>query len=179
MRPADILDFWFSEHAKANWFVRSEAFDAEIRTRFLSTLEQAQHGELEGWSKDAQGALALTILLDQFPRNLFRNSSRAFASDAKALATTKAAIAQGFDLQLSSEQRQFFYLPFMHSEVLAEQEESLRLYAALGNAYALDYAQQHHAIIARFGRFPHRNAVLGRESTAEELEFLKQPGSSF
>jgi uncharacterized protein (DUF924 family) len=177
--PADVVDYWFSEEIKPKWFDGGAAFDAELRGRFLDAWQAAGTGALDHWTATPQGLLALVILLDQIPRNCHRGTPDAFATDASALRWAKWAVAQGVDRGLSDEQRQFLYLPFMHSEVLADQEEGMALYAALGLASPLDYMRQHRDIIARFGRFPHRNEFLGRSSTPEEVEFLKQPGSRF
>lgn len=169
----DILNFWFSEQAQPCWFAADEAFDAEIRRRFAIAYEAARSGKYTDWIYAPRSLLALVIMLDQFPRNMHRGLPTAFGSDALALELAELAVAKGFDMQLGIEERQFLYLPMMHSESLAVQEQSLALYEALGNPNNLDFARQHHAIIARFGRFPHRNAVLGRETTPEEAEFLK------
>jgi uncharacterized protein (DUF924 family) len=177
--PEDVLAFWFSEDAKAHWFKSSDAFDAACRARFGAALEAAQAGELDGWGETPEGALALVILLDQLPRNIHRGTPEAFASDAKALALASDAITSGFDAAIPSEMRNFLYLPFMHSERLEDQERGLELFATNDVNDGLRFMKLHHAIIARFGRFPHRNAILGRTSTPEELDFLQQPGSHF
>ena len=177
--PSDILSFWFSEEAKPKWFARDDGFDAELRRRFGALLVKARQGEFAHWAENPDGALALVILLDQLPRNVHRGTPQAFAADDLALATAKQAIAQGYDLRLTPEGRGFLYLPFEHSEDLADQDKGVALFEALGSEELLDYMRRHRDIIARFGRFPHRNAILGRNSTAEEIEFLKQPGSSF
>ena len=179
LTPADVLAFWFSDDAKTHWFERSDAFDAECRDRFGAAAEAARSGALDGWAKTADGALALLILLDQMPRNIFRGTPRAFAGDEKALAIAKAAIAQGFDTAARADGRNFFYLPSQHSERLEDQERGMELYAASDVPDGLRWMTAHRDIIARFGRFPHRNAILGRVSTPEEMEFLQQPGSSF
>jgi uncharacterized protein (DUF924 family) len=168
-----VLDFWFSENVEKHWFVRSDDLDEDIKQRFLALYEQAHSGALDAWGSELHSALALTIILDQFPRNMFRGSGRAFEADAKARQIAKAAIEKGFDQQVSEKQRAFFYLPLMHSEELADQQQSVELYEALGNENSLDYAQQHLDIIAQFGRFPHRNIALKRENTPQETEFLK------
>lgn len=170
---AQIRDFWFSDRNRPNWFVKSDAFDSHVTSECGPTYEAARRGDLDDWAGSAQDALALVIVLDQFPRNMFRGSPRSFESDHLALKHARAAVERGFDAELDGEGRQFLYLPFEHSEDLADQERSVALYQALGQPEALDYAHQHHDIIARFGRFPHRNKVLGRESTPEEAEFLK------
>ena len=183
-----VLRFWFGEAppfvSRPVWFRKDDAFDHEIAQRFGTVIEQALNGELTGWDDNAESALAHVIVLDQLPRNMFRNTPRAFAGDAQALRTARAMLARGDDQQLHPPQRLFVYLPFEHAESPVVQEESLRLFGALRAASAdaddlLDYAKRHHAIIARFGRFPHRNATLGRESTPEETAFLSQPGSGF
>ena len=187
---AEVLEFWFGApespefgRPRAAWFVKSAAFDALIRDRFLATHEAAAAGALATWSARPLGALALAVALDQFPRNLFRGDPRAFATDAQALALAREIVAQRFDAALLPVQRWFAYLPFEHAEDLAAQRESLRLFEGIaseaGGAGTFAYAMRHYAVVARFGRFPHRNAILGRASTPEELEFLRQPGSSF
>jgi uncharacterized protein (DUF924 family) len=172
--PEDILEFWFSEEVSPFWFRRSDDLDKVITTQFLETQEAAHSGKLDHWRANAQSALALTITLDQFPRNIFRGTPRSFQSDPKALQTAKYALEMGFDKEVADRQRSFFYLPFMHSEDIADQRLSAAIYEKLGNESSLDFAKQHHDIIERFGRFPYRNTVLGRESTAEEVEFLKE-----
>lgn len=171
---AEILKFW-SEAGPAKWYAKDAAFDAEIRTRFAATHEAAKAGERDGWAQTPEGALALVIALDQFPRNLFRDDARAFAADPKALAIANAAIAAGFDARIEPPMQQFFYLPLMHSEVLADQERCVDLFAG-GAEENRKYAIIHRDVIARFGRFPHRNAVLGRDTTPEEQAFLDQGG---
>jgi uncharacterized protein (DUF924 family) len=189
-RALEILAFWFGGEEKigaaefrAVWFTRDDEFDAEIERRFAQDHEKAAAGELDGWLETPRGALALVILLDQFPRNLFRGSPRAFATDAKARATAREAIRRGFDQRVSQVERWFFYLPFEHSEDPEDQRFSLSLFYTLGDdegsRKVYDYAVRHKEIIDRFGRFPHRNETLGRASTTEEEEFLSQPGSSF
>ena len=182
---ADVLDFWFGApdspergRPRKAWFQKSESFDSEIRRRFLATWEQAARGELERWLATPLASLALVIVLDQFPRNMFRGDARAFSSDSPALAAAGSMIEREFDRLLSPVERTFAYLPFEHAEDLAAQRRSLALFQALDPEY-IESARRHHEIIARFGRFPHRNAMLGRESTAEEIEFLEEPGSSF
>ena len=188
---SDVLDFWFGApgdavHGTARelWFRKSEATDRAIAQRFAALIEQALRGELSAWSAEPHSALAQIVLLDQFTRNTFRDTARAFAGDSRALAAASAMVGTRQDEALLPVQRSFVYLPFEHSESTAMQTESLRLFtrlvaAAPEQASTLDYAQRHHAIVARFGRFPHRNAQLGRQSTAEDLAFLKQPGSRF
>lgn len=180
MKPKVILHFWFEETSPQQWFVKDEAFDQLIRDRFSDIYTQAASGQLDAWVKEPEGALALVIILDQFSRNMFRGSEKSFATDNKALEIAKNAAQAGLDKKLDSDiQRIFLYMPFMHSESLQDQAEGIRLFKHVNNPTTLDYAVQHRDIIARFGRFPHRNQVLNRPSTLEEIEFLKQPGSSF
>jgi uncharacterized protein (DUF924 family) len=186
-----VLDFWFgapgsAEHGSARrvWFQKDDAFDAEIRSRFGTLIERALRGELERWSADARSELAQVIVLDQFTRNAFRGTPRAFAGDPRALAAASRMVGLRQDEELPSFMRGFVYLPYEHAEGLATQDEAMRLFARLAAAdptqqSMLDYAHRHREIIERFGRFPHRNAILGRQSTAEEIAFLQQPGSSF
>lgn len=171
--PQDVRDFWFSEDMQPFWFAKSDQIDRQIIQLFGETYEAAHAGRLSGWLGNAGDALALIIVLDQFPRNMFRGSGRSFESNDLALSAARVALDKGFDQAQEPTPRQFFYLPFMHSEELADQERSVRLYEALGNENSLHFAREHRDIVARFGRFPHRNAVLGRDSTAEETEFLK------
>ncbi|MCK5274407.1 MAG: DUF924 domain-containing protein [Alphaproteobacteria bacterium] len=174
-----VLDFWFVESGPEKWFVRDEAFDGDIRDRFGPAYRRAYDGDLGEWIETAEGCLALVIVLDQFPRNLFRDDPRAFGTDPHARILLQYALDKEFDKALDARQRQFLYMPLQHSEDRQDQELSVELNAALGNDGVLKFAQSHKDIIDRFGRFPHRNEVLGRESTAEETEFLAQPGSSF
>jgi uncharacterized protein (DUF924 family) len=175
-----VLDFWFGREARGNWFAKDAAFDALVRARFSTLYDASAAGRLAAWQGDADGALALVILLDQFPRNMFRGRPAAFATDAMALAVSEAAIARDFDLAQPGERRGFFYLPFTHAEDLATQQRGVELYARrLPEGDGGKWAEAHRTIIARFGRFPHRNAILGRQSTPEETAFLKEPGSSF
>lgn len=171
--PADVTDFWFSPVMEPFWFKKSDDIDDQIIQHFATTYEAAHAGRLTDWTLHRHDALALTIVLDQFPRNMFRNSPRSFESNDLALSVARLALDKGWDQQEEATRRQFFYLPFMHSEDLDDQNRSVRLYEALGNQHSLHFAREHRDIIARFGRFPHRNAVLGRENTAEEHEFLK------
>ncbi|MGJ3245231.1 MAG: DUF924 family protein [Elainellaceae cyanobacterium] len=189
----DVLEFWFGdpsskdaeyEQRRKLWFRKQETVDQEIRERFESTYERAASGQLDSWHNSPEGCLALVIVLDQFPRNMFRNDPNAFATDAKALAVSQWAIAQRFDQALDPIQRLFLYLPFEHSEQLTHQNQSVEHFARLVNdapelSDTYSYAIRHRQVIERFGRFPHRNSILGRNSTPEEREFLKQPGSSF
>jgi uncharacterized protein (DUF924 family) len=186
----EVLEFWFGAHEspelgrpRACWFQKSGAFDALVRDRFLPTHEAAAAGALDAWAARPLSALALVVVLDQFPRNMFRGSPRAFAADARALALARDVVGQRFDEVLLPVQRWFVYLPFEHAEDLDAQRESLRLFERVATdaagAGTFTYAMRHYAVIERFGRFPHRNAILGRASRPEELEFLRQPGSSF
>ncbi len=181
----EVLDSWFGAPGSRErgrprklWFQKSEPFDAEIRRRFLPAWERAERGECECWQATPLASLALIVVLDQFPRNMFRGTARSFASDSLALAAARETIARGFDRLLSPVERPFVYLPFAHAEDVAAQRRSLALFHGLDREN-VESARRHYEIIARFGRFPHRNAALGRVSTAEESEFLKRPGSSF
>jgi uncharacterized protein (DUF924 family) len=175
MRPETVLAFWFQRDRKA-WFTKDAGFDREIRTRFLPLYELAASGELATWMQEPRSCLALVIVLDQFPRNMFRGAARAFAADALALQAARTIVEHGWDRAFSPDERTFAYLPFEHSENLQDQERSLRLFEGNEN---LEWARKHYEIVRRFGRFPHRNAALGRASTPEEIAFLGQPGSSF
>jgi uncharacterized protein (DUF924 family) len=174
-----VLDFWFVESTPENWFQKNDDFDGEIHDRFGPVYRRAYDGELGGWIETAEGCLALVIVLDQFPRNMFRDDRRAFGTDAHARILLQYALDKGFDKALDTRQRQFLYMPLQHSEDREDQELSIKLNATLDNDDVLKFAQAHKDIIDRFGRFPHRNAALGRASTAEETAFLTQPGSSF
>jgi uncharacterized protein (DUF924 family) len=181
----DILEFWFGPppHVERDvWFRKDSAFDATIRERFGAAIETALAGGYRGWVAAPQGALARVVLLDQFTRNAFRDTARAFAGDADALATAQRAIDARHDRSLDLHERWFLYMPFVHAEDCAAQERSVALFSRLadeGLESPLEWAERHAAIIRRFGRFPHRNAILGRESTAEEIAFLANPGSRF
>ena len=175
IKPFDIVAFWRDVGPKG-WFEKSAELDEEIRRRFLPIHEAAAAGKLGAWEQNAEGALALLILLDQFPRNLFRGQARAFATDPLARAIAAAAIVRGFDAQAEAGMRTFFYLPFEHSEDLADQERGVAFYKAAGDADGLKWAEVHADIIRRFGRFPHRNPVLGRVTTPEEQAFLDSGG---
>jgi len=178
--PEEVLAFWYAEGMEQRWFKSDEAFDEDVRQALLPLHAQAATGRLDHWQQSARGALALVILLDQVPRNLFRGQPRAFATDAAALAVTRRALENGLDKALRQVERMFLYLPLEHCENLADQELCVTLTGQLDeNPEWHDYALRHRDIVARFGRFPHRNAVLGREATPEEQDFLKEPGSSF
>jgi uncharacterized protein (DUF924 family) len=170
-----IVSFWRAA-GPDRWFNKNANFDEEIRQRFLETYEAVAAGQLTDWEQSAQGALALLILLDQFPRNMFRGEARAFATDPLARAVAASAIVRGFDSQVPPEMRGFFYLPFQHSEDLADQERGIAFYKAIGDLENLKWAELHADIIRRFGRFPHRNSVLGRTTTPEEQAFLDGGG---
>jgi uncharacterized protein (DUF924 family) len=185
-----ILDFWFGHHdepdygqPKSFWFKKQPEFDAELQHQFFKDYQQAAAGYLDDWINLPTTCLALILLLDQFPRNMFRGTPDAFATDWEALSVAKHAVAQGYDHDLLPVQRWFIYLPFEHSENLADQHQCVKLFQQLSDdpdsAIAIESALQHLNIIERFGRFPHRNNILGRVSTPEEEEFLQQPGSSF
>ncbi len=176
MLTNNILDFWFGTGLDENreaWFLADPVFDQEIKERFGADREIAADGGFDHMAETADGALALVILLDQFSRNLLRGSGDAFATDPKSLQIAKTAITNGFDQEMTPIRRRFLYLPFEHSENLEEQVRGIELYTALGDEMSLKYMVEHHDIIARFGRFPSRNATLSRESTVEELDFLK------
>jgi len=186
-----VLDFWFGASGSAEygsarkaWFAKDEGFDAEIRARFGALIERALRGELEAWAGAVETALAQVLLLDQFTRNAYRSTPRSFAGDARALAAASRMVGARQDQALPAFKRCFVYLPFEHAESLAMQDEAIRLLRRLCDespdaSSMLDYAHRHRAVIERFGRFPHRNDILGRRSTAEEIAYLAQPGSGF
>lgn len=176
IRPRDILDFWFAAGPE-KWFKKSDTFDAEIRRRFGETHAQAAAGKLDGWAADAQGMLALILVLDQFSRNLWRNDHRAFTQDAKALALADEAVRRRYDVETPVTARKWFYMPYMHSEDPAAQERGLVYFAQrLDDPETMKFAIEHADIIRRFGRFPHRNGIVGRETTPEEQSFLDEGG---
>ncbi|MGR9037812.1 MAG: DUF924 family protein [Gammaproteobacteria bacterium] len=190
MESADVLAFWFGKpddpayaNPRARWFERNPAFDVEIERRFRGLYERAVAGQYDHWAAESGSCLALILVFDQFPRNMFRDTPRAFATDSRALALARHALERGFDQQVLPAHRTFFYLPFEHSEDLADQNRSVALFEAVephpGRATGIDYAVRHRDVIARFGRFPHRNAIMGRSSTPDEAEFLKLPNSGF
>ena len=179
MQAQNILDFWFDPNHRSLWFAKSDAFDYKIREQFQIIHQQASQAELWSWRKTPEGRLAEIIVLDQFSRNIYRDQAQAFAYDSLALALAQEAISLQLDAQLSPEQRSFLYMPFMHSESKLMHEYALKLFQRLGNEINLSFEKKHKIIIDRFGRYPHRNEILGRTSTAEELEFLTQPNSSF
>lgn len=174
-----VLTFWFEETEPRQWWRKDDEFDRAIRVRFAALHAQAARGELFGWRRVARGRLAEIIVLDQFSRNLYRDSPLCFAQDAMALVLAQEAIAAGAEQELNPVERSFLYLPFMHSESRNIHEIALELFRNNGLPGNLEYELKHKATIDRFGRYPHRNAILGRASTPEEIEFLKQPGSGF
>ena len=174
-----VLKFWFEETRPTQWFEKDERFDAEVRRRFLALHEALAKQPAASLLIDAQTVLAAVIVLDQMPRNMFRGTARAFATDGKALRIADAAVVQGFDRDLTKDGRMFLYLPFEHAESPEVQARSVALMAGLSDPALTRWAEVHKTIVDRFGRFPHRNAALGRPSTPEEIEFLKQPGSTF
>ena len=176
MTSADVLDFWFAPAARKRWFNSTPAFDASIRSGFEETWQQARDGQLASWESDPEGALALVIVLDQFPLNMYRGSDLQYSTEAQSREVAARAIGHGFDGRLPRDRVAFLYLPFMHSESLADQDRSVELFKGARLESNLDFALHHRDIVRRFGRFPHRNAVLGRNSTAEELEWLASPG---
>jgi uncharacterized protein (DUF924 family) len=175
----NVLRFWFAETLPAQWWKVDPAFDSIIAEQFSDVHAAAVAGELYAWRSQPRGRLAEVLVLDQFSRNLFRGQSRAFAADPLALVLAQEAVAAGHDGALTADERIFLYMPYMHSESRLIHTEAERLFSALGRPDNLHFEQRHKAIIDRFGRYPHRNVALGRTSSAEELEFLKQPGSSF
>ena len=177
MTPQIILDFWAGLDEKL-YFTRDDGLDAEMADRFSAALTDACNGVFDGWAAYPDGALALTVLLDQFSRNIHRATPKAFAADEKARSIASLAIEKGFDTQVPADQRRWFYMPYMHSEVLSDQERSIELFTAAGLEANVPYAIEHADIIRRFGRFPHRNAILGRSSTKEEIDFLENGGFS-
>ncbi len=170
--PREILDFWFSDEVRERWFDSTAAFDRDLRRDYEDGWRRARRGELDHWRRSADGCLALVILLDQFPLNMFRGEAESFATEAQSREVAREALERGFDRELPVERRAFLYMPFMHSEDLDDQHLSVELYAQPGLEKNHRFAKHHRDIIRRFGRFPHRNAALGRASTAEETEYL-------
>ena len=173
----EVVSFWLSQNDKV-WFSANPAFDAEVLSRFAELVERAKSGSLDHWADDPEGALALIILLDQMTRNIYRDSPEMFAADGKALKVARRAIGRGFDMDLPKDKRRWLYMPFMHSEDLADQERSVELFERSEISESLPFAVEHADIIRRFGRFPHRNAILGRETTPEEAAFRADGGFS-
>ena len=179
MKTQNILHFWFDELTHKQHFAKDTALDEIVRNRFGATLEAAARCDLHAWRATPEGALAEIIVLDQFSRNIYRDLPLAFAQDSMALALAQVLVASGQDSALSTAQRRFAYMPYMHSESALIHAQAVQLFAQPGLEEAKDFEQRHQSIIARFGRYPHRNAVLGRVSTAEEIAFLNEPSSSF
>ena len=179
MQAQTILDFWFKESSAEQWFSANDAFDQLIQQRFGPLHQIACAGELFHWRHSAEGRLAEILVLDQFSRNIYRNEPRAFAQDSLALVLAQEAVSQQLDQKLQPYMRAFMYLPYMHSESPLIHEAAIRLFTALGIEGNLHFEKLHKAVIDRFGRYPHRNAILGRTSTPEEIEFLQQPNSHF
>lgn len=177
----EIIHFWFSETEPVQWFQKNKDFDNLIRERFLVSYNMAKEGLSDEWQTNSEGCLALCILLDQFPRNMFRNTPQAFETDEKALRIAKSCVKNGLDQVLSPLKRRFIYLPFEHSETIEDQKKSLKLFETLkkDDPLGYEYALRHYEVIEKFGRFPHRNKILGRENTPEEEEYLAQPGAGF
>ncbi len=173
----DVIRFW-REAGKDRWWKKNDEFDREVASRFMNTWLAASRGELASWQSSDEGLLALIILLDQFPRNMFRGDPRSFATDAQALAVAERAIAGGTDARVEKDFQQFIYMPFMHSEQLAHQERCVELFRVAENTFNLKFAEEHADIIHRFGRFPHRNKILDRDTTTEEQVFLDSGGFS-
>jgi uncharacterized protein (DUF924 family) len=171
--PQEILDFWFSNEVRKLWFDSTPEFDALLRARYLAVWEQAGRGELDHWLPRAAGCLALVIILDQFPLNMFRGQALAYSTEARSRDVAQTALQRNFDRALEVEQRAFLYMPFMHSEELADQRRALELFDQPGLEGNLRFARHHHDIVEKFGRFPHRNEVLGRDSSAAEIAYLK------
>lgn len=178
--PEEVLEFWLQETGPEGWYQGGDALDNTIKSKFMATWEQAVAGELDSWECSPSGTLALLIVLDQFPRNIFRGDAAAFASDAKALALAKKAISKGFDKDIPEPERQFFYLPMMHSENSADQDMSVRLIMLnMSGGDHLKHARVHRDVIRKFGRFPYRNEALGRDSTQAEADYLANGGYAF
>ncbi len=177
----EILKFWFEETAPQQWFQKNESFDTEITERFHITYDMARKDLCADWTRDADGVLALCLVLDQFPRNMFRGSPKSYESDSKIVLIVKEALHKGFDQVLTPVKRRFIYMPFMHSEDLNEQKRSVSLFEAMkdDDPLSYEYALKHMDVIEKFGRFPHRNDVLGRESSEEEMDYLALPGAGF
>ncbi|MGB5259715.1 MAG: DUF924 family protein [Gammaproteobacteria bacterium] len=170
--PTEVLDFWFAPATRTRWFDSTPVFDEDIRKRFETTWQQARDGQLSRWESGPEGALALTIVLDQFPLNMYRDNALRYSTEAQARTVAGRAIEQGFDAQLPRDRVAFLYLPYMHSESMADQDRSMALFSAAGLEANLEFARHHRDIVRRFGRFPHRNRTLGRTSTREEIDWL-------
>ncbi len=174
-----VIAYWFGELSPDMWWMKSAELDSTIEAKFSSIHKQARQGELYKWRNTPEGALAEVLILDQFSRNIFRDRPESFSCDAMALVLAQSAIEKGYDQELESQMRCFLYMPYMHSESTVIHEQAVKLFSTLDTRNNLDFELKHKAIIDRFGRYPHRNEILGRESTAEELAFLQQPNSSF
>jgi len=179
MQANDIITFWFETIEPRKWWVKDDIFDQLLHEQFGELHQQAANGELFSWRCSAHGRLAEIIILDQFSRNIYRNSARSFAYDSMALVLAQEAINNNTPEQLNDKEKSFLYMPFMHSESLVIHQQAIKLFSEPGLEGNTEFEKRHLAIIERFGRYPHRNRILGRDSTAEEIEFLKQPGSSF
>ncbi len=175
----DVISFWFNEITPQDWWKKSDAFDQKITSNFKTIYEKAAAGELYQWRDQPLSSLAEVIILDQFPRNMFRDTAKAFATDVLALCLTQNAVDKGFDKELNPSQRAFLYMPMMHSESLEIHEQAVKFFNAPGMENNLNFELKHKAIIDRFGRYPHRNGILARTSTQLEIDFLKEPNSSF
>lgn len=170
--PQDIIDFWFAEDTRKLWFNSTPEFDQFLCERYLETWEQARRGQLDHWMQSAEGCLALVIVLDQMPLNMFRDAAQSYATEARSREVARQALARKFDQELDVDRRAFLYMPFMHSEDLEDQELALDLFDQPGLESSLRFARHHHAIVAKYGRFPHRNEALGRSSTDAEIDYL-------
>ena len=168
----ELLDFWYSARISQRWFASTPALDDEIRERYEGLWQRAASGALDGWAENPEGALALAIVLDQLPLNMYRGQPAAFSTEQKAVAVARQAVARGYDQRLPGDRVLFLYMPLMHSEHLDDQDLSVRLFREAGLEHNLRFAEHHRGLVRRFGRFPHRNAILGRESTPEELDYL-------
>ena len=177
--PQEVVEFWCETLSPEDWWKSTPELDERIRARFAATLLALSRGVSDAWRTTPEARLGALIVLDQFPRNMYRASPMAFATDWIALREARLALEAGADAAIDKGRRHFFYMPFEHSEELADQDRSVKLFEALGDANFLDYAERHRRVIARFARFPHRNAILGRASSAAELSFLQEPGSRF
>ena len=175
MQPLEVLEFWFEPPSRERWFNSTPAFDAAICSRFETTWEQARDGQLAGWEASPEGALALVIVLDQFPLTMYRGQALRHSTEAQSRVVAARAIDRGFDLELPKDRLAFLYLPYMHSESLSDQDRSVELFEQAGLDATLEFARHHRDIVRRFGRFPHRNSTLGRHSTPEELAWLASP----
>ena len=177
----EVLRFWFEETQPVQWFQKNDSFDADITERFMVTYDMARKDLCTSWTKDADGVLALCLVLDQFPRNMFRGQAKAYETDDKILLIVKEALHKGFDQLLSPVKRRFIYMPFMHSEEIEEQKRSITLFETMkeDDPISYDYALRHFKVIKKFGRFPHKNEILGRTSTAEERKHLEHSDSGF